>query len=289
MMTKAQFLALCVAVGFVSWFVFFLINQSNGNDKENVVQGGAETDRMRLLLPLYIYPNTNDYGRAGDAMKILSGRMDIIINPNSGEDAKFPPNSDWRPALNLIKTKAGTSWPARRLHGYIHTKHGKRNLSETKNEMTGYANLWKEWIGNFFFDEVSLNPVYFSFYAELAAHAQKVFPGCKIILNPGVVDNVLGLPVELTTLPGVTSVVVFETGRDNWPFMSKTQPKPASRNGAIVAMSELFDPVNVPEDANFFADVKAKNIGSFFINDMDCKYNKLPPYWDNLVEAIRKN
>lgn len=268
-----------------------------------IVKGGTEgMPRMRLLLPLYIYPTPdatpgmNDYTRAGQAMKTLSGRMDIIVNPASGAGAVVTPNRDWVAALNQLKTNAGTSW--HKLHGYISTNYTDGSIDVAKAQMDGYVKkrsigdatipLWSDWVGNFFFDEVRFTEDGdIPYYTELINYAQKIAPGSTVILNPGTIGNAV-LPPAVVTLPGVASVVIFETGREKW-FKMKKQPEPSSMNTAIVALSPTFDPANNSEDASFLADIKAKKFGSLFVNHLNCDYNSLPPYWDSLVEAIRKN
>ena len=284
-LTRLAFLIFVIAIVIVVIKIVVPRLQNKNNDGD-VVKDGEESSRMRLLLPLYIYPGKEEYALAGKAMKTLGGRMDIIVNPNSGIDAIAPPKTEWVTALNQVSTNAGTSW--HKLHGYISTKYGNRSKETAMAQMTGYVTLWSKWVGNFFFDEVSLSESKFAYYAELAAHAQKILPGSRIILNPGAIDSGTVLPPQLMSLVGITSAVIFETGRDSW-YQMKAQPLPISKNAAIIALSTTFDPANISEDADFFADVKKKNIGSFFVNHLDCDYSSLPPYWDSLVEAIRKS
>ncbi len=284
MFTRMGFLiVIAVAVVLIMKFV---VNPAKTTIAAIAKGAGEEVPRMRLLLPLYIYPSPGktDYILAGQAMKTLSGRMDIIVNPANGTEATSPPNRDWVAGLDQIKTNAGTSWHS--LHGYISTKYGNRSKETAKAQMTGYVTLWSKWVGNFFFDEVSLSETKFAYYAELAAHAQKILPGSKVILNPGVVGAIL--PPQLSTITGVASAVIFETGRDAW-YKMEPQPEPQSMNSVIIALSPTFDPVNNSADASLLVDIKAKNIGSLFVNHLDCNYDSLPPYWDSLVEAVRKN
>jgi hypothetical protein len=201
----------CVQNGDSHDFVAVFDNITPGSEAVTVYSPRRSRCATRLVFPVYIYPSGGGlaaYGTAGAFMEGLKGRVDVVINPNNGNDALFVPNSDWVTALGSVQSAAGAYWDSgRTVFGYVYTQYGARAIADVKACIAGYyANGWNT-NGGIFVDEVSAAPGDLAYYAELDAYMQaNEFEG-GLMLNTGVA----GGAGPFSALSSVVAVVTCET------------------------------------------------------------------------------
>ncbi|KAH6612975.1 spherulin 4-like cell surface protein [Boeremia exigua] len=155
----------------------------------------AEERHTSIMLPLYIYPETN--ATWAPLYSALSARPDlkftVIINPGSGPGSSQYPDERYAASLERLATYSNVE-----KLGYVHTLYATRNLSEVISDLNVYAG----WVsGNqafamdgVFFDEspheFSQEAVDFMLSASQAVKDAQGFQGSKLVVrNPGVVPD----------------------------------------------------------------------------------------------------
>lgn len=101
----------------------------------------------------------------------------VVINPDNGDQATCPPNSDWLSAIKVLK--AGNA----SLIGYVHSSYGKRPLAEYRAEIAAYLQCWE--VDGIFVDEAADTPDMIPYYKEVAAAVGELRPNASVWLNPG--------------------------------------------------------------------------------------------------------
>jgi len=240
--------------------------------------------RDRLIVPIYIYPSNpyTDYTTVGASMLSLLGRVDVIINPNNGDDALSAANSDWIGGLNALQTAASTSWSATNIYGYTYTQYGARSLATVKAVIAGYiANNWNLWVGGgIFLDEVSNDPDDFEYYTELIDYVLSLNPNLTVILNPGV-----ALYENLATYTGVSCVINQEGASSSLINYTPAnyQLYASDRNHYASISTGEADETLLPY---YFNLNRTKNFGRFYVTSA-ANYNTLSSDYAALVTAFK--
>lgn len=236
----------------------------------------------RLFVPLYVYPDGPGgvYNQVGAGMATLSGRLDVVINPNNGDDATSPPNGDWVRDLNGMQTSAGGSWSTKNVWGYTYTGYGTRNAQDVLNVIDGYMSQgWEAWVGGgFFFDETSNDVQYLEYYNTILDYIASRYPGMKVIFNSGVT-----LYPELAENEIVEAVCNFE----NTFAALDTYKAPDYQlfgvpDGFVTIINEAASAADVPV---VFEKARSQNSGRIYVTDI-ANYNTLSPYFGDMVGIL---
>ncbi|KAI9049444.1 hypothetical protein LZ554_006476 [Drepanopeziza brunnea f. sp. 'monogermtubi'] len=173
-------------------------NRGNGGQRSNV------------LLPLYIYPETNNtWSPLFDAVEARPElKFIVIVNPGSGPGLLAYPNDQYSASIAKLNSYANVQTV-----GYVRTGYASQNISAVVNEVSTYAG----WSSNsstlamhgIFFDEAphqySAEAVEYMQIVNLAVKKAVGLQGDKTIIhNPGTV------PDNRFNDPNTDITVVFE-------------------------------------------------------------------------------
>ncbi|WP_456342364.1 spherulation-specific family 4 protein [Thermovibrio sp.] len=149
--------------------------------------------------------------------------------------------------------------------GYIHTEWGKRDISEVKEEVDRWLELYPK-IRGFFIDEVATSKEELPYYSELVSYIKSKNPRFKVVFNPGTKPD--RAYFKLANL-----VIVYENSLNNLSDMVKAGPK--RKSGCIV--------YGVDRDNVKVAVQKAKKVCKYlFITDGSGAnpYDHIPDYFE---------
>jgi hypothetical protein len=256
------FLIIIVLVTSLSVGVYFLVTSTNP-----ALESSRLSPRGGLIIPLYKYPVPSD---PEDVWKTVGHTKNIpiqvILNPNNGDDADSSPNSDWQYAINQVKTHTTL--------GYIYTSYGQRNMVEIKALIDGYVrNDWG--VNGFFFDETS-SMSHHSYYQQIHNYVKANYSQLLVVFNPGT-------PVDLQMfqIPDIT--MNFESPKTTFDaFVKPKYQTPEVRTqvqGIVLDVSnsnEAIIEMQKMQDLNFF--------WKYILHNQS--YVGLPPYYSNLVQWI---
>lgn len=233
----------------------------------------------RVFVPLYVYPDgaLGVYDQVGDAMLQVEGQVDVVINPNNGNDSLLPPNADWVRDLNSMQTNAGAYWSTQNVWGYTYTLFGTRDLQEVYDVIDGYMTQgWQQWVGGgFFIDEVSDDVDY---YQSIADYVNTNYPNTSIILNPGV-----NVSLGLSQISGVSAIVTYEDIFSNFTRNVNTYQlldHVINKYICIANSAPTVDDVIPIIDKQ-----RTKNFGRFYITDA-ANYNTLSAYFTDILDYL---
>lgn len=254
----------------------------------------------RIMMPLYVYPDSlgggTTYADAGAAMLALDGRVDVVINPNNGQDAVNPPNSDWVRDLGLMETAAGASWSTDNVFGYVASGFGfgvdgegettfedlrTARLARLTDEINGYVdNNWGV-TGGIFVDEVSNNPLHLEYYQDIVTAIKS--RGLKVVLNPGV-----ALYEELATNPAVDMVVTLEnTYADYGTFVAARAQLEGRVLGPVGIINTAGGALTRDNIRDIVVGLRPKGFKWFYVVPAG-NYNSISQYTADLVAVLQE-
>jgi hypothetical protein len=236
----------------------------------------TDTSRLKILVPLYIYPDRNWDVVAAAAKKTT---IVAIINPNSGPDGK-PPNTEYRRGIDLLK-RSGV-----KVIGYVPTNYGKRPIDSVKADVDLYAKHYG--IHGIFFDEGASDRLSVDYYRQLSQYSrqQRHFGEAIVIVNPGTnVD-----PAYFQQQP-VATTVIFENRANAWP--NYRAPEYARQHPAATFASLVHSVPNAGLMREYVRLAKQRNFGYIYVTDDSTDrgdrnpWNSLPSYWPDFVSTVR--
>lgn len=248
------------------------------DDGAILISTSSSTPTLRLLYPLYSYPNWyqpdsyiwDDVAAANSQVPITA-----IINPNNGPDS-CPPNSDYQRGLSDLRNGGVT------ILGYIYTSYGQRPLETVKAEVDLYRECFD--VDGIFFDEAANDTLSLAYYQDLYSYVKTTLDGDMVIINPG-----SQIEQDYIKTPGGDSAIVFEDLSANW---SLYQPDDYLSSGDYTAEHFAAIVHTVPDTDTMRSHLDlavARNIGYVYITD-DVEpnpFDQLPRFWQAEIDYIQ--
>ena len=239
----------------------------------------AKGDSLKILLPLYIYPNWYEPDNYTWSQVVAAAqRVPIvaIINPNNGPDGN-PPNSDYAKGLKDLKQADVTTI------GYVYTKYGDRPIAEVKHDIDLYYQYFG--VKGIFLDESSSSATEIDYYQDIYRYIKAKGDRELVVINPGTHTD-----REYLTRPAADTSVIFE----NYSYAWEEYQPPSYVDGN---QSEHFAILvhSVPDAAtmkSYLDRAVERNIGYVYVtNDSPIEddgdpWNSLPPYWQEEVDYV---
>jgi hypothetical protein len=235
---------------------------------------GAQTVRLRLWVPAYYYPfgaGLHEWDRLIASAKSVP--IVAIVNPASGPGDHVDTNFA---AVVPRARKAGVT-----LVGYIGTQYTRKPLKQVKEEITTFLRFYPD-IQGFHFDEQSSDARGIDYYAELYRYVRELVPGALVLTNPGT-----SCDPGYAARPAADAICLLENNRgfDDFRPPGWTARFPGSR--FCIQAHDIPTEAIMKKAVRRAAELK---VGYIFITDDvgPNPYDRLPSYWDALVEAVRQ-
>ena len=181
--------------------------QINVSDRSQqiVLEREREAHKLKILLPLYIYPNWYDRDKyLWKQVALAAKKVPIvaIINPNNGPD-NAPPNTDYQQGIKDLH-QAGV-----KIVGYVPTNYTKRDLQAVKEDTDLYIKHFN--IDGIFIDETANTQDKLNYYQQIYKHIKSRSLRYQVILNPGtdITESYIHEPVA-------DVLVIFENYQKVW-------------------------------------------------------------------------
>jgi hypothetical protein len=257
--------------------------QVNVNDRNQqlVLSRSQENAKLKILLPLYIYPNWYDRDKyLWKQVALAAQKVPIvaIINPNNGPD-NAPPNSDYQQGIKDLH-QAGV-----KIVGYVPTNYTKRDLQAVKADIDLYIKHFN--VDGIFIDETANTQDKLSYYQQIYQHIKSRSSRYQVILNPGtdIAESYIHEPVA-------DVLVIFENYQKVW---ANYHPPAYVKNYASEHFAALVHTAADRQLMTTTLDRAAKHkFGYIYItNDSTDTANQnpwdsLPSYWQAQVNYIQK-
>lgn len=220
-----------------------------------------------VLVPLYVDSSSKLWEEMVDVKNSHpSVPMIVIMNPNNGPGHSI--HQDYVTDVKKLQT-AGIA-----VLGYASTDYGYRNSSRVMDYIDKYKN-WYD-VDGILFDEMSISPDKRSYYRELNSYAKS--EGLTFTFgNPGtsvgethvdIVDNLITFEAE--GLPAISDLVKWHSVH--------------LQNYSVIGYS-----VNDLDESYITNAAKYVNYIYVTNDDLPNPWNSLPPYFEDLVEALDRN
>ncbi len=238
--------------------------------------------KLKILLPLYIYPNWYDrdkYLWKEVALAAKKVQIVAIINPNNGPD-NAPPNTDYQQGIKDLH-QAGV-----KIVGYVPTNYTKRDLLAVKTDIDLYIKHFN--IDGIFIDETANTQDKLAYYQQIYKQIKSRSSRYQVILNPGtdITESYIHEPVA-------DVLVIFENYQKVWAHY---HPPAYIKNYTPEHFAALVHTVAADRQSiESTIDRAAKHkFGYIYItNDSTDTTNhnpwdSLPSYWQAQVNYIQK-
>lgn len=237
------------------------------------IPGGAAR-RLRLLVPVYIYPTgegRKEWQRLFDAA--AKAEIVAVANPSSGpgEARDLDYAAVFAEASNLGIT----------LVGYVSTNYAKRPQTDIKHDIDTWIKFYPK-IRGFFFDQQPHDHEHAADFAELRDYVKAKLHEPFVVTNPGVPCDEAYLAQSVANL---TCVFTNFEGFDRFELPAPLRAYDPSRFAAMA--------YNLPDVEAMRTAVKEaiiKRIGYIYITDAKppVRWDKLPSYWEAEVDAVSR-
>ncbi|HEY9643780.1 MAG TPA: spherulation-specific family 4 protein [Coleofasciculaceae cyanobacterium] len=240
----------------------------------------TDTDCLRVLIPLYIYPThyqPETYAWRNIALAQAHVPITAVINPNNGPD-NGPPNQDYAQGLADLRAAHVT------LLGYVSTRYSQRNLAEIKREIDLYKQYYD--VDGIFLDEAASHPDQLKYYQELYSYIKTISNLGQVVLNQGTQPD-----QGYLSRPAADTVVVFENYAREW---ARYSPPSYTSNYAADRFSVLVHSAPDVEAMKQIIDLTlARHAKYVYVTDDSPDsadqnpWNQLPSYWDEEIQYIQ--
>jgi len=238
----------------------------------------ATAPPMGLVYPLYVYPLKAALD--GIYTQVSSARahgitLYVILNPGNGDAVSCPANSDWQPAIDLLKQKGV------RTIGYVHSSYAKRALSAYEPEIDKYLECWQ--VEGIFVDEVSSQskdiPHYQQLFDYIKEQAKITGNPPSVWLNPGTDADEGYMNVSDVIWQFESPLSAFEKYTPP-PYLRKY---PSTRTGMMV-----LDVADEQTMEVILRNVSAMNAAWSIVLSVPYTSPVAPAYWDQEVLFVQK-
>lgn len=239
------------------------------------------SNKLEILLPLYIYPNWYDRDKyIWQQVALAAKKVPIvaIVNPNNGP-GNAPPNIDYQHGIKDLH-QAGV-----KIVGYVPTNYARRELSAVRNDIDLYIKYFH--VDGIFVDEAASTLDKLNYYQQIYQQVKSRSPRYQVILNPGtnIAESYIRQPVA-------DILVVFENYQKVW---SNYQPPDYIKKYSAKHFAALVHTTANSQLMTATIDRAAKNrFGYIYItNDSTDTANQnpwdsLPSYWQAQVDYIQQ-
>ena len=235
---------------------------------------------MKILLPLYSYPNwyqSENYLWSKVASAGKEVKIEAIINPHNGPDAQ-PPNQDYQRGLQDLRASDIT------ILGYVSTRYGDRPIDQVKQDIDLYDNFYD--LDGIFLDESASDLKQLSYYQDIYRYIKTTTNYEQVVINPGTHTDEAYL-----SRPAADTAVIFEDYSAAW---SNYQAQSYQNRYKSKHFASLIHSVPDVQTMKSYIDLAvARNIGYIYItddspdSDDSNPWNSLPSYWQEEVEYIQ--
>ncbi len=250
-------------------------------EQKIVNSGYNHQPNLRILLPLYIYPNWYDKNKYAWKQVIAAAKkvsIVAIINPNSGPN-NAPPNTDYQQGIKDLR-QAGI-----KIVGYVPSNYSNRDIQAVKADIDLYTTHFK--VDGIFIDEAASSIDKSTYYQQLYRYIKSKSSSYNVIINPGVNLD------EKYLSQGVADIIVtFENYYKDWNnygSVKQSKSHPAQKFAALVHTTANRKLMKSTLDRAI-----KNNLGYIYItNDSTNTPNKnpwdtLPEYWQAEVNYIQQ-
>lgn len=245
-------------------------------DKYDIIVPGEPAtpsdDLLRVLLPLYNYPNHydppsyiwDDVAAAADAGTVP---VTAIVNASNGPGVGGP-NADYLVGLADVGSSVD-------LIGYVYTQYGTRSIADVHADIDQWARHWSaHGVRGIFVDEMSTDPADLAYYKAVYDYIHLQPELDLVIGNPGTTPD-----EAYATMPVADVLIQFENEGASWASHTPapwTTGHPASSFGAILH--------SVPTEAemeDILLDAVSRNYGWIYVTDdlLPNPFDTIPPYF----------
>lgn len=244
-----------------------------------VLPDRVPSNRLKILMPLYSYPNWYAPDRYIWQEVIAAAKkvpIVAVINPNNGPDGDRP-NQDYQKGLNDLR-KAGIT-----ILGYVYTKYGDRPLSQVKYDIDLYSRHFD--VDGIFFDEAASNKEKLAYYQQLYQYTKSQSKLKTVVLNQGTSTDEVYFQTPATDI-----AVIFENYGKAW---LEDRPRNYVNKYHKERFSTLIHTVTDSVTMKKYIDrAVERNMGYIYITDDSPDssdrdpWNSLPSYWQEEVDYI---
>ena len=242
----------------------------------------SDKSKLKILIPLYIYPDLHQDDSFWKAVAEAQSHVDItaIINPHNGplHDISDPRYKDYQKGLQALRDAKVT------ILGYSPTNYTKREKHKIQADIDTYVQHYD--IDGIFFDEAANTAEHKNFYAQLATYIRTKTNLKLIMLNPGVATA----PAYVDAQHSIAdTVVTFEQTYAHWTQVPGpppwTQTLTASRFALLVHTAPNITAMKRAIDLG-----ASHHYGYIYItDDMGANpWDTLPSYWQDMVRYIQQ-
>jgi Spherulation-specific family 4 len=239
----------------------------------------AAADRLKLLIPLYIYPmhyNPATYAWLKIAKAQAQVAITAVINPSNGAIA--PPNRDYAQGLKDLRSANVT------LLGYVSTRYGDRPIAEVEAEIDLYATAYQ--VNGIFLDEAASSAEKLDYYQTLSRYIKAKPPLKQVVLNQGTQPD-----EGYLTRSAADTVIIFENYSKEW---AGYQPPLYLSHYDATRFAMLIHSAADAEQMQQAIDLAlARHVAYVYVTDDSPEgadtdpWNQLPTYWDAEVSYIQ--
>jgi hypothetical protein len=229
--------------------------------------------RFEIVVPAYIYPTPgsewNDLNAAASKVPITA-----IMNPGNGPGTFV--DSNYTAAVNSLRAAGG------RVIGYVYSSYGTRTLSVVLADVDRYDSLYN--VDGIFVDEMAnTGPAEkLNYYKAIRDHVKAIDPAWEVMGNPG--TNTIE---QYLNWPTADRLMVFENVGSAYPGHDiSTWNLNHDRSRFVHLVHTETSVANM--HAHLERALTTHHAGGIYITDdvMNNPWDRLPAYWDELVEAV---
>lgn len=237
--------------------------------------------QLKILLPLYIYPNWYDRDKYLWKQVIAAAKkvtIVAIINPNNGPD-RAPPNTDYQQGIKDLH-QAGIE-----MVGYVPSDYSNRDLQAVKADIDLYIKYFH--IDGIFIDEMSSDREKIDYYHQLYRYIKAKSPQYLTIVNPGTIvdETYISQPVADLT-------ILLENDRQAWEnYRPPAYTKKYSPQRFAALIHTTLDRKTMK---NMLDRTKKDRFGYIYITNDSTNtpnqnpWDSLPEYWQAQVNYIHQ-
>jgi hypothetical protein len=231
--------------------------------------------RLTALVPAYFYPagpRLTDWGRLAEAARSIP--LDVILNPASGPGRRRDGNYS---AVVARLRRSGA-----RIMAYVDSDYGRRPLDVVEADLRAYRRFYP--IDGYFIDQMANTPGAVDYYRSLRRLIREINPRLSVVGNPGTPYT------RPEYLDAADTLVTFEGSARTFASYDPAAVSPwiageaRGRSAAIV-----YGATGAAAVRDALERALETGSGSVYVTDqtMPNPYLGLPPYWAELVAAIR--
>ncbi|GAM82495.1 hypothetical protein ANO11243_004750 [Dothideomycetidae sp. 11243] len=171
--------------------------------------------RLRVQVPLYIYPTANAWEPLFIAMAAHPDlQFDIVVNPFNGPGPDALPDENYIAQMTRLRQHSNVT-----VYGYVHISWAERSLEDVLNDVRAYEG-WNTasqpgadkdiHVDGIFVDEAPYHPRSMGYMSSLHAHIRRTLSrGALVWTNPG-------CPVAAAYYNHADRITAFEASFADW-------------------------------------------------------------------------